>query len=57
MAGKLSINGHKPKKGKKMVRGKGWRLVRVEGRELYFVGTLLTVFNSAGKRLAIFSVP
>jgi hypothetical protein len=57
MAGGITIHGDKAKKGERMTRGKGWRLVTAKGRKRVFVGTLLETINFGKKRLAIFSVP
>ena len=57
MAGEITIKGKKAKKGQRMTKGQGWRLVAVKGRERIFVGTLLDTINMGSKRLAIFSVP
>ncbi len=47
----------KPKKGKRMTKGSGWKLKTTTGREREFSGTLLKTFNFGKRRLAIFSVP
>jgi len=57
MAHEITIKGEKAKKGARMTKGKGWRLVTVKGRKRVFVGTLLETVYFGGKRLAIFSVP
>lgn len=57
MAGEISIRGKKAKKGERMTKGKGWRLVTVSGNKRVFVGTLLHTVNFGNQRLAIFSVP
>lgn len=58
MAGEITIRGKKARKGQRMTKGQGWRLVyAVKGRERIFVGTLLDTINMGTKRLAIFSVP
>ncbi len=59
MAGEITIRGRKAKRGQRMTKGTGWRLVAaaVPGQERIFVGTLLDTINMGTKRLAIFSVP
>ena len=57
MAGEISINGKKAKRGEKMRKGTGWRLATLKGRHRVFVGTLLQTFNFGSKRIAVFSVP
>lgn len=57
MAGEITIRGKKAKRGQRMTKGRGWRLVAVQGRERIFVGTLLDTINMGSRRLAIFSVP
>ncbi len=57
MAGGITIQGEKAKKGERMTKGKGWRLATVKGQRRVFVGTLLDTINLGKKRLAIFSVP
>lgn len=47
----------KTRRGKKMTKGAGWKLVATRGRNREFRGTLLKTFNFGSKRLAIFSVP
>jgi len=47
----------KPRKGKRMTRGSGWKLTAQSGRKREFTGTLLNTVNLGKKRLAIFSVP
>jgi hypothetical protein len=59
MAGKstgIFIKGKRAKRGERMMRGKGWRLVKVSGKKV-FVGTLLDTIHIGAKRIAIFSVP
>lgn len=59
MAGKstsITIQGKKAKRGERMSKGKGWRLVKAKGRKV-FVGTLLETLYLGRKRIAIFSVP
>jgi hypothetical protein len=57
MAGGITIQGQKAKKGERMTKGKGWRLATAMGKKRVFVGTLLETINFGGKRIAIFSVP
>ena len=57
MAGEISISGTRAKRGERMTKGKGWRLVTVSGHKRVFVGTLLHTVNFGNRRLAIFSVP
>lgn len=57
MAGGITIKGQKARKGERMTKGKGWRLVTARGRKRVFIGTLLNTINFGKKRLAIFSVP
>ncbi len=57
MAGEITIQGKKARKGQRMTRGTGWRLVVMKGQKRIFVGTLLDTINMGKKRLAIFSVP
>ena len=45
------------RRGKKMTKGAGWKLVATSGRKREFKGTLLSTFNFGAKRLALFSVP
>jgi hypothetical protein len=47
----------KVRRGKKMTKGAGWKLIATKGRKRQFSGTLLKTFNFGAKRLAIFSVP
>ena len=47
----------KPRRGKKMTKGAGWKLVATKGRSREFHGTLIKTLNFGAKRLAIFSVP
>jgi hypothetical protein len=51
----VSIGGKNYRRGKKMVKGRGWRLLR--SKRVAFKGTLLDVYNIGSKRLALFSVP
>jgi len=53
----IAIQGKKAKRGERMTKGTGWRLARVRGKKLVFVGTLLETINMGSKRIAIFSVP
>ncbi len=53
----ITIRGKKAKKGQRMTKGMEWRLARVCGKNLVFVGTLLETINMGSKRIAIFSVP
>ena len=57
MAGEITIQGKKARKGQRMTKGTGWRLVVMKGQKRIFVGTLLDTINMGKKRLAIFSVP
>ena len=59
MAVEIMIKGKKTQRGKKMLKGTGWRLVATAGvKPLLFVATLLgTVNRGKGERFAIFSVP
>ena len=57
MADEITIKGKKAKKGARMTKGTGWRLVATQGRERIFVGTLIDTINVGPQRLAIFSVP
>lgn len=52
-----SVLGQKVRKGGKMTKGAGWRLVAQDGRKRAFAGTLLTTFNLGHRRIAVFSVP
>lgn len=45
------------RRGKKMTKGSGWKLVATSGRKREFKGTLLATINHGSKRLAIFNVP
>jgi hypothetical protein len=47
----------KLRRGKKMTKGSGWKLVPTSGRKREFKGTLLATINHGSKRLAIFNVP
>ena len=53
----LTIRGTKARRGDRMTRGKGWRLVVIKGRKRVFVATLLGTHNLGDKRIAVFSVP
>jgi hypothetical protein len=57
MASEITIRGKKAKRGERMTKGKRWRLARVTGQNLVFVGTLLETINMGSRRIAIFSVP
>jgi len=57
MAGEITIQGKKPRKGEKMTKGSGWRLATTRGRKRVFVATLLETINRGKERIAIFSVP
>ena len=57
MATGITIKGTKPRRGERMTKGVGWRLVMTTGKKRVFVGTLLETINMGPKRLAIFSVP
>ncbi len=57
MAGEITIRGKKARRGQRMTKGRGWRLVAVKGRQRIFVGTLLDTINMGRNRLAVFSVP
>ena len=57
MAGEITIKGKKAPKGRRMTKGKGWRLVAVKGQERIFTGSLLETINIGAQRIAIFSVP
>lgn len=57
MAAYTSVLGQKIRKGGKMTKGSGWRLVAQGGRKRAFAGTLLTTFNLGRRRIAVFSVP
>jgi hypothetical protein len=54
----ITIRGKKVKarRGKRMTHGKGWRLMKMRGEQV-FIGTLLGTMNFGSKRIAIFSVP
>ncbi|HLY61930.1 MAG TPA: hypothetical protein VKV95_14385 [Terriglobia bacterium] len=53
----LRIKGKKVKKGKRMIKGRGWELVKGKGRKTTFHASLLDSFNFADVRIAVFSVP
>ena len=57
MAACVRIKRTKRRKGKRMTKGKGWKLETTNGRERIFKGTLLETINLGNKRIAIFSVP
>jgi hypothetical protein len=57
MAAGITYGGKKVKRGKRMTKGKGWRLAKVKGGKRIFVGTLLGTHNLGARRIAIFSVP
>lgn len=57
MANEITIHGKKAKRGERMTKETSWRLVRIRGQNLVFVGTLLETINMGSKRIAIFSVP
>lgn len=57
MASDITIKGQRARRGERMTKGKGWRLVTAHGRKRVFVGTLLHTINLGRRRLAIFSVP
>ena|GEM_PF-1014370 len=56
MSNAVTIGGKKPRKGKRMTKGAGWRLATTKGRKRVFAGTLLKTFNIGKKRLALFFV-
>jgi len=53
----ITVQGRRAKRGERMTKGLGWRLVRTNGRKSVFVGTLLATYNFGRKRIAIFSAP
>jgi len=53
----ITIKGKKAARGERMRTGQGWRLAKVTGKKVFFVGTQLQTFNFGGRRIAIFSVP
>lgn len=57
MVSEITIRGKKAKRGERMTKGTFWRLARVRGQNLVFVGTLLETINMGRRRIAIFSVP
>lgn len=57
MAAEISIKGTRARRGERMTKGQGWRLVTTARSKRVFVGTLLQTFNFGNKRIAIFSVP
>jgi len=57
MATEITIHGKKAKRGERMTKGTGWRLAKVSGRKMVFVGSLLETINIGTSRIAIFSVP
>ncbi len=57
MAETWTVRGKKAKRGERMTKGSGWRVVAVKGRKRVFVATLLTTINMGAKRVALFSVP
>ena len=57
MPNEITIKGKKAKKGERMNKGTGWRLAKITGGKLVFVGTLLETINIGKSRIAIFSVP
>lgn len=57
MAKDIKIHGVTARKGDKMTKGSGWRLMTTKGQKRVFAGTLIETFNFGAKRLAIFSVP
>jgi len=44
-------------KGKRMARGKGYKITATKGKSRYFRGTLLSTHMVNGRRIALFSVP
>ena len=59
MAGTTKVLGQDVRKGVDMKKGSGWRLVaqKHKGKERAFSASLLTTFNLANWRIAVFSVP
>jgi hypothetical protein len=57
MFGYIRVLGQHVRRGRRMAKGVGWRLVMQRGRKRAFVGTLLTTFNLGRWRIAVFSVP
>jgi len=57
MASGITIHGKKAKRGERMNKGAGWRLVTTKNRKRVFVGSLLWTKNFGAKRIAVFSVP
>lgn len=53
----ITIKGQTARKGERMTRGAGWKLVASRGRKRVFSATLKGTVNSGNVRLAIFSVP
>jgi len=46
----------KAKRGERMTPGRGWRLMKSRGDQV-FIATLLGTMNFGSKRIAIFNVP
>ncbi len=57
MAKKIIVGGKRPKKGVKMTKGQGWKLIATKGKQRDFNASLLGTVNRGKLRLAIFSVP
>lgn len=47
----------KAKRGKRMTKGRGWKIEATKGKERSFKGTLLWSRNFGPARIAVFSVP
>ena len=45
MAAKIKVLSQKARKGERMIKGSGWKLVVEKGRKRVFLGTLLGTHN------------
>ena len=57
MPAKIKVLSQKARKGERMIKGAGWKLVVEKGRKRVFPGTLLGTHNAGNVRIAVFSVP
>ena len=55
--GEITIRGKRTRKGDRMTKGNGWRLLATKRRKRVFAGTLIWTFNFGEKRLAVFNLP
>ena len=57
MAAKIKVLKQKARKGERMTKGAGWKLVMEKGQKRVFPGSLLGTHNAGNVRIAIFTVP